>query len=105
LAITCSSGAKRALNRRGSKGRVIDRGLPKAAVAAGPDEPEAVLRNVERQAASLSDRGKELVLRAAVVAAPKPLTEGSGALVIEIGRRLGMAPEAVYATLAELSAR
>jgi hypothetical protein len=76
-----------------------------AAIAAGPDEPEAVLRNVERLASSLSDRGRELVLRAAVVAAPKPLTESSGTLAIEIGRRLGMAPEAVYATLAEFSAR
>jgi hypothetical protein len=76
-----------------------------AAIAAGPDEPEAVLRNLERLAASLSDRGRELVLRAAVVAAAKPLTESSGTLVIEIGRRLGMTPEAVYATLAEFSAR
>jgi hypothetical protein len=76
-----------------------------AAIAARPDEPEAVLRNVERLAASLSDRGRELVLRAAVVAAPKPLTESSGTLAIETGRRLGMAPEAVYATLAEFSAR
>ena len=76
-----------------------------AAIAAGPDEPEAVLRNVEQQAASLTDRGREIVLRAAVVAAPKPLTESSGALAIEIGRRLGMQSEAVYATLAEFSAR
>jgi hypothetical protein len=76
-----------------------------AAIAAGPDEPEAVLLDVGRQAASLSERGKELVLRAAVVAAPKPLTENSGTLAIEIGRRLGMKPEAVYATLAEFSAR
>jgi len=76
-----------------------------AAISAGPDEPEAVLRNLERLAASLSDRGRELILRAAVVAAPKPLTETSGALAIEIGRRLGMKPEAVYATLAEFSAR
>jgi hypothetical protein len=45
------------------------------------------------------------VLRAAVVAARKPLTESSGALAIEIGRRLGMQSEAVYATLAEFSAR
>lgn len=75
------------------------------AIAARPDEPEAVLRNVERLAASLSDRGKALVLRAAVVAAPKPLTESSGTLAIEIGRRLGMKPEAAYATLAEFSAR
>jgi hypothetical protein len=76
-----------------------------AAISAGPDEPEAVLRNLERLAASLSDRGRELILRAAVVAAPKPLTETTGALAIEIGRRLGMKPEAVYATLAEFSAR
>jgi hypothetical protein len=76
-----------------------------AAIAAGPEELEAVLRNLERLAASLSDRGRELVLRAAVVAAPKPLTESSGKLAIEVGRRLGMAPEAVYATLAEFSAR
>jgi hypothetical protein len=39
------------------------------------------------------------------VAAPKPLVESSGALAIEIGRRLGMKPEAVYATLAEFSTR
>ena len=38
-------------------------------------------------------------------AARKPLTESSGALAIEIGRRLGMKPEAIYATLAEFSAR
>ena len=76
-----------------------------AAIAAAPDEPEAILRNVEQQAASLTDRGRDIVLRAAVVAARKPLTETSGALVIEIGRRLGMKPEAVYATLAEFSAR
>jgi hypothetical protein len=76
-----------------------------AAIAAGPDESEAVLRNVEQQAASLTDRGRDIVLRAAVVAARKPLTESSGALAIEIGRRLGMQSEAVYATLAEFSAR
>jgi hypothetical protein len=76
-----------------------------AAIAAGPDESEAVLRNVEQQAASLTDRGREIVLRAAVVAAPKPLTKRSGALAIEIGRRLGMQSDAVEATLAEFSAR
>jgi len=76
-----------------------------AAIAAAPDQVEAVLRNVERQAASLTDRGREIVLRAAVVAAPKPLIESSSALAIEIGRRLGMQPEAIYATLAEFSAR
>jgi hypothetical protein len=75
------------------------------AIAAGPDESGAVLRNVERQAASLTERGKDIVLRAAVVAAPKPFTESSAALAIEIGRRLSMKPEAVYATLAEYSAR
>src|SRR4051812_14564301 len=76
-----------------------------AAIAAGAEEREAVLRNVEQQAASLTDRGKDIILRAAVVAAPKPLIESSGALVIEIGRRLGMKAEAIYATLAEYSAR
>jgi hypothetical protein len=76
-----------------------------AAIAAAPDEPEAVLRNVEQQAASLTDRGRGIVLRAAVVAAPKPLTESNGALAVEIGRRLGMKPEAAYATLAEFSVR
>ena len=76
-----------------------------AAIAAGSDEPAAVLRNVERQAASLTDRGRDIVLRAAVVAAPKPLTESSGALAIEIGRRLSMKSEAIYATVAEFSAR
>ena len=76
-----------------------------AAIAAGPDEPEAMLRNVEQQAASLTDRGKELVLRAAVVAAPKPLTQSKLALAIEISRRLGMTIERAYATLTEFSAR
>jgi hypothetical protein len=76
-----------------------------AAIAAGPGEKEAVLRNVEQQAVSLTDRGKDIVLRAAVVAASKPLTESSGALAIEIGRRLGLKSEAVYTTLAEFSAR
>jgi hypothetical protein len=76
-----------------------------AAIATGPEEPEAVLRNVERQVASLTDRGRDIILRAAVVAAPKPLTESSGALAIEIGRRLGLKPQAVYATVAEFSAR
>jgi hypothetical protein len=76
-----------------------------AAIAAGSDESEAVLGNVEQQAASLTDRGREIVLRAAIVAARKPLTKRSGALAIEIGRRLGMQSEAVFATLAEFSAR
>jgi hypothetical protein len=76
-----------------------------AAIAAGPDEPEAMLRNVEQRAASLTDRGKELVLRAAVVAAPKPLTESTRALAVEISRRLGMTIERAYATLTEFSAR
>jgi hypothetical protein len=89
--------------------RVLKINMPEAdilaAIAAGPDEPEAVLRNVERQAKSLTDRGKELVLRAAVVAAPKPLTENKLALVLEIGRRLGLTPECAHATLAEFSSR
>jgi hypothetical protein len=76
-----------------------------AAIAAGPDEPEAMLRNVQQQAASLTDRGKELVLRAAVVAAPKPLTESKLGLALEISRRLGMTSERAYATLTEFSAR
>jgi hypothetical protein len=90
-------------------GRLIQIEMPQddvlAAIAAGPDESEAVLRNVEQQAASLTDRGREIVLRAAIVAAPKPLTKRSGALAIEIGRRLGMQSDAVEATLAEFSAR
>jgi len=76
-----------------------------AAIAAGADEPEAMLRNVQQQAASLTDSGKELVLRAAIVAAPKPLTESKLGLAIEISRRLGMTPERAYATLTEFSAR
>jgi hypothetical protein len=76
-----------------------------AAIEAGPEDSEAVLRNVQQQAAALTDRGKDIVLRAAVVAAPKPLIESSGALAIEIGQRLGMKPEAIYATVAEFSAR
>jgi len=76
-----------------------------AAIEAGPNEPEAMLRNVEQQAASLTDSGKELVLRAAVVAAPKPLTETTRALAVEISRRLGMTIECAYATLTEFSTR
>jgi hypothetical protein len=76
-----------------------------AAIAAGPDEPEAVLRNVEQQAASLTDRGKELVLRAVVVVAPKPLSESKLTLALEIGHRLGLTRERAYATLTEFSAR
>src|SRR5262245_30672353 len=76
-----------------------------AAIAAGPAEPESVLRNVEQQAASLTESGKELVLRAAVVAAPKPLTEAKLALAIDISRRLGMTIECAYATLTEFSTR
>jgi len=53
----------------------------------------------------LTDRGKELVLRAAVVAAPKPLTETTRALAVEISRRLGMTIECAYATLTEFSTR
>jgi len=90
-------------------GRLLKIDLPPgdilAAIEAGPDEPEAMLRNVEQQAAFLTDRGKELVLRAAVVAAPKPLTESKLALALEISRRLGMTPERAYATLTEFSAR
>ncbi len=89
--------------------RVLEINMPEAdilaAIAAGPDEPEAVLRNVERQAPSLTDRGKELILRAAVVAAPKALTESKLALALEIGQRLGLTPERAHATLAEFSAR
>jgi len=89
--------------------RVLKINMPEAdilaAIAAGPDEPEAVLRNVERQATSLTDGGKELVLRAAVVAAPKPLTENKLALALEIGRRLGLTPERAHATLTEFSTR
>lgn len=76
-----------------------------AAIAAGPDEPEAVLRNVKQQAASLTDRGKELVLRAVVVVAPKPLSESKLTLALEIGHRLGLTRERAYATLTEFSAR
>ena len=76
-----------------------------AAIAAGPDEPEAVLRNVQQQAASLTDRGKELVLRAVVVVAPKPLTESKLTLALEIGHRLGLTRERAFATLTEFSAR
>ena len=75
-----------------------------AAIAAGPGDPAEVFRNVERHAASLTDRGKGLVLRAAVVAAKKPLTESTGALVAEVARRLGVAPARVHDLLAEFSA-
>jgi hypothetical protein len=76
-----------------------------AAIATGPSEPEAVLRNVERQAVALTDRGKELALRAAVVAARKPLAESRRALAAEVGRRLGVAPAQVNDVIAEFSAR
>jgi hypothetical protein len=72
-----------------------------AALTAGPIDPEAVLGNVERQAAALTDRGKELVVRAAAVAARKPLSDGSRALAAEVGRRLGVAPARVAGVLAD----
>jgi hypothetical protein len=75
-----------------------------AAIAAAPSERETVLSNVERQAAALTDRGKDLVLRAAILAAPKPLTETRRALAAEVGRRLGVMPARVDGLLAELSA-
>ncbi len=74
-----------------------------AAITSGPDDPEAVLRDVEQQAGSLTDRGKELVLRAAIVAAPKPLTQSKLALAVEIGRRLGMTAEQVNGTIADFA--
>jgi len=74
-----------------------------SAIGAGPTEPETVLSNVERQAATLSDRGKDLILRAALLAAPKPLTASGHALAAEIGRRLGMMPAHLNGVLAEFS--
>jgi hypothetical protein len=76
----------------------------RAAIAAGPNDPETVLSNVERQAAALTDIGKERVLRAAVSAAPKPLNASRRTLAAEVGRRLGMAPARMNGVLAELSA-
>jgi hypothetical protein len=75
-----------------------------AAIMAGLTDRATVLSNVERQAPALSERGKDLVLRAALLAAPKPLTESGRALAAEIGRRLGMMPAHVNGLLAELSA-
>jgi len=76
----------------------------RSAVGPGPAQPETVLTNVERQASTLSERGKDLVLRAAVLAAPKPLTSSGHALAAEIGRRLGMMPAHVNGVLAEFRA-
>ena len=75
-----------------------------AAIMASPTERATVLSNVERQAPALSERGKDQVLRAALLAAPEPLTESGRALTAEIGRRLGMMPAHVNGVLAELSA-
>jgi len=75
-----------------------------AAVSNGANDLQSVLSDVERQAPSLSARGKELVLRAALAAASSPLTEPRRAFGAEIGKRLGMMPAHVSGVLAEFAA-
>jgi hypothetical protein len=64
----------------------------------------AVLTNAAQQAPYLTDRGKDLLLRAAISAAPShPLGDRERALAAEIGQRLGMMPAHVNGVLAEIS--
>jgi zinc-ribbon family len=74
-----------------------------AAVSNGANDLQSVLDNVEQQAPSLSARGKDLVLRAALAAAPSPLSEPRRAFAMEIGKRLGMMPAHVGGVLAEFA--
>jgi hypothetical protein len=74
-----------------------------AAMSNGANDLQTVLSNVEQQAPSLSDRGKDMVLRAALAAAPLPLTEPRRAFAGEIGKRLGMMPAHVSGVLAEVA--
>jgi hypothetical protein len=74
-----------------------------AAVSNGANDLQTVLGNVEQQAPSLSARGKDLVLRAALAVAPPPLSEPRRAFAMEIGKRLGMMPAHVTGVLAEFA--
>jgi hypothetical protein len=75
-----------------------------AAVSNGANDLQSVLGNVERQAPSLSARGKDLVLRATLAVAPSPLSEPRRAFAAEIGKRLGMMPAHVSGVLTEFAA-
>ena len=75
-----------------------------AAMSNGANDLQTVLSNVEQQAPTLSARGKDMVLRAALAAAPLPLTEPRRAFAMEIGKRLGMMPAHVSGVLAEFAA-
>lgn len=81
--------------------------MPPAAIQAvmsnGGNDLQAVLSNVEQQARLLSDRGKDMVLRAALAAAPLPLTEARRTFASEVGKRLGMMPAHVSGVLAEFA--
>jgi hypothetical protein len=74
-----------------------------AAVSNGATDLQTVLSNIEHQAPALSARGKDMVLRAALAAAPLPLTEPRRAFAAEIGKRLGMMPAHVSGVLAEFA--
>jgi hypothetical protein len=71
-------------------------------VASKIKSPADVLSNVEEQSGDLTDRGKELVLRAALSAAPA-LDEQSRALATQVGHRLGMTSAHITGVLAEVS--
>jgi len=74
-----------------------------AAMSNGANDLQTVLGNVEQQAPTLSARGKDMVLRAAIAAAPLPLTEARRTFAAEIGKRLGMMPAHVSGVLAEFA--
>lgn len=75
-----------------------------AAVTAARD-PDTVLSNATTQAAYLTDRGKEIVLRAAISVAPaQPLDDRGRAMALEIGQCFKMMPAHVNGVLAEVSA-
>jgi hypothetical protein len=64
-----------------------------------------VLANAAQQAGYLTDRGKEIVLRAAISAAPaQPLDDRGRAMALEIGQCFKMMPAHVNGVLAEVCA-
>jgi hypothetical protein len=78
---------------------------PEAIFSAFAATRAAVLANAAQQAPYLTDRGKELVLRAAILVAPmQPLSDQERSLAAEIGKQFGMMPAHVNGVLAEVSA-
>ncbi|EYD77746.1 hypothetical protein Rumeso_00662 [Rubellimicrobium mesophilum DSM 19309] len=76
--------------------------ISQATRAAG--DPGRVLSNATEQATYLTERGKDLVLRAAIAAASAGTMDASRRETLaEIGKRLGMMPAHVNGVLAEVA--